>query len=274
MTVQTGARAQTSTTPSGTGVDPAPATGDPEGSATTDVRDGTTRAVPVRALLDATGTRVAVAAYGVLALVHLAAQLADAPGLSRATQVLLMPTLAAAVWTATRWTRGRQVRWLLAGLGLSWLGDSLPGVVGEDLAFLVMVGFFLLAQVAYVVAFVPDVRRSVVHRRPVLLLPYALVLAALMAACAPGAGDLLVPVAVYGGVLTAAAVLATGLGRVGAVGGVLFLVSDGLIALNAFVPGWDLPRNGSWVMLTYVAAQALLALAVVVRNRAARAPRP
>ena len=72
--------------------------------------------------------------------------------------------------------------WALVALGFSWLGDLVPSLVGDDAAFLVMVGFFLLAQVAYVVAFAPDVRRSVVHRRPVLLLPYAAVLVGLVAA--------------------------------------------------------------------------------------------
>ena len=134
-----------------------------------------------------------------------------------------MPALAAVVVTATRWPRGHVVTWTLVALGFSWLGDLVPSLVGEDAAFLVMVGFFLLAQVAYVVAFAPLVRRSVVHTRPVLLLPYAAVLVVLVALCAPGADALLVPVAVYGGVLVAMAVLATGWAALAAVGGAVFL---------------------------------------------------
>ena len=102
-------------------------------------------------------------------------------------------------------------------------------------------------------------------------------LVALVAACAPGAGGLLVPVAIYGGVLTAMAVLATGLGRLATIGGAVFLLSDSLIALDAFVPSWDLAEQGFWVMLTYVVGQGLLASAVIVRNAAERrapAPRP
>jgi uncharacterized membrane protein YhhN len=129
--------------------------------------------------------------------------------------------------------------------------------------------------VAYVVAFAPFVRRSVVHARPVLLLPYAAVLVTLVALCAPGADALLVPVALYGGVLVAMAVLATGLGRLATIGGAVFVVSDGLIALEAFVPGWELAGQDFWVMLTYTAAQGLLAAAVIGRNVAERrAPEP
>ncbi|MDQ0373668.1 lysoplasmalogenase [Cellulomonas humilata] len=219
--------------------------------------------------------RTWVAVFVVLVLVHLAAQGADATTLADVTQWMLMPALAAVVVTATRWPRGRVVTWTLVALGFSWLGDLVPSLVGEDAAFLVMVGFFLLAQVAYVVAFAPLVRRSVVHTRPVLLLPYAAVLVALIALCAPGADALLVPVAIYGGVLVAMAVLATGLGRTAAIGGAVFLLSDSLIALEAFVPWWDLAGQGFWVMLTYTVGQGLLAAAVIGRNIAERqAPEP
>ena len=66
---------------------------------------------------------------------------------------------------------------------------------------------------------------------------------------------MLVPVLVYGACLGTMAVLSTGVNLVTAVGGALFLVSDGLIALDAFAPGFDLPGQGFWVMATYVAAQ-------------------
>jgi uncharacterized membrane protein YhhN len=213
--------------------------------------------------------------FVVLVLVHLTSLLAGADALDRVSQWTLMPALAGVVLTATRWPRGRLVTWVLVALGFSWLGDLVPSLVGDDAAFLVMVGFFLLAQTAYVVAFAPTVRSSVARRRPVLLLPYAAVLVALVALCAPGAGDLLVPVAVYGGVLVAMAVLATGLGRAAAVGGAVFVVSDSLIALEAFVPSWNLPGQSFWVMLTYVVAQGLIASVVVRRNIAERrAPEP
>ncbi|WP_233549764.1 lysoplasmalogenase [Cellulomonas rhizosphaerae] len=210
------------------------------------------------------------AAFVLAAAVHLGALLTGAGTLADVSQWLLMPLLAAVLVTATRWPRGHLVRWGLVALAASWLGDSLPSLLDGDAAFLAMIGCFLVAQVAYVVAFAPDARRSVLHRRPALLVPYALVLVGLVAACAPHADTLLVPVAVYGGVLTAMAVLATGVGPLVAVGGAVFLVSDGLIALERFVPAWDLPGQDFAVMLTYVVGQALIVGGIVARNRAVR----
>lgn len=206
----------------------------------------------------------------VLVLVHLTAEASGAETLSRVSQWTLMPAFAAAVLAATRAPRSRLVRWVVVALGFSWLGDMMPSFVPDDVSFLTMVGFFLLAQIVYVVAFAPFVRSSVVHRRRLLLLPYAVVLAVLLALCAPHAGGLLVPVVVYGVMLTAMAVLATGLGPVAALGGAVFLGSDALIALEAFVPSWDLAGQGFWVMLTYTVGQGLLAVAVVRRESAGR----
>lgn len=199
-------------------------------------------------------------AFAVLALVHLAAQVVGdrAGAVADLTQVLLMPLLAGVLWCGTSVPRGRLVTLTLAALALSWLGDTLPKPFGGDAAFLVMIGFFLLAQVAYVVAFAPYRARSVLHVHRVRLVGYVVVVLALVLACAGGAGALLVPVLVYGACLGTMAVLATGVNRLTAVGGGLFLVSDGLIALDVFVPAFGLPAQGFWVMATYVAAQSLL----------------
>ena len=92
---------------------------------------------------------------------------------------------------------------------------------------------------------------------------------ALVLACVGGAADLLVPVLVYGACLGTMAVLSTGVNQVTAVGGALFLVSDGLIALDAFGPGLDLTGQDFWVMATYVLAQALIVAGVLLeRDRA------
>ncbi len=214
--------------------------------------------------------RCAATAYAALVVLHLVALLAGAEEVADVSQWLLMPALAAVLAAATRWPRGHTVTWALVALGFSWVGDTLPSFVPDDSAFLAMVGGFLLAQTAYVVAFAPSVRSSVAVRRPLALVGYGVVLVGLVGLCAPHAGSLLVPVAVYGGMLTAMAVLSTGLGRVAGIGGAVFLVSDALIALDAFVPGWALPGQSVWVMATYCAGQALLVLGIVRHNRARR----
>lgn len=216
------------------------------------------------------GTLVALAALAVLTTTHLAAHLLGADTWATVTQWTLMPLLALTLALATRGARrSRLVRLTLLALALSWLGDAAPDLAGGS-AFLVMVGFFLLAQVAYVVAFWPCRTQSVLAR-PALAVPYALALVALLALCAPGTGDLLVPTVVYGTCLTLMAALSTGVHRLAGVGGAVFLVSDSLIALGEFVPTFSLPAEGFWVMATYVAGQVLLAAGVLLRDSVDRA---
>ena len=198
-----------------------------------------------------------------VAVLHLGAQLTGAGDLADATQVLLMPLLALTLWLQTAAPRSRLVVLTLVALGLSWLGDSAPKLTDGDTAFLVMVGFFLLAQIAYIAAFWPYRANSVLHVRRPLLLGYVAAVAGLVAACVGGAAGMLAPVLVYGALLGTMAVLSTGVNPLTAVGGVLFLVSDGLIALNAFADGFDLPGQGFWVMATYLAAQSLIVAGVL-----------
>lgn len=211
--------------------------------------------------------RAALALFAGLAVVHLGAQLAGASSLAGRSQWFLMPALAlvVAAWTAR--PRTRRVRLVLLALGLSWLGDTVPDLVPEGVSFLVMVGFFLLAQICYITAFVPGARRSSIVREPARAWPYALAFVVLVVLCAPGAGSIIGPVIVYGACLTMMAVLATGLGRIGGIGGAIFLVSDSLIALGAFAGGFVLPVPGFWVMSTYLVGQGLLAVAVLVEDR-------
>ncbi|XVX21738.1 lysoplasmalogenase [Actinomycetota bacterium] len=190
--------------------------------------------------------------------------MAGADALAAVTQVLLMPVLALA-FLAERPRPGRSRTLFLVGLFFSWVGDSLPKVTPEGLDFIAMLGGFLVAQLAYIAAFWPAREHSVARRSPLLVLPYIGYAAVLIALCAKGAGALWPAVVGYGAVLAVMAVLATGLGRLGALGGILFMLSDSLIALGTFVPASDFPGRGVVIMATYTAAQALLALGVLER---------
>jgi len=215
----------------------------------------------------------ALVAYGLLAMTHLLSHAFPAGGgqftLTRVTQWLLMPVLAMVLWAASGPRRSRLVRLVLVALLFSWLGDTLPAWVADgDASFLTMVGGFTLAQAVYIAAFLPYRGRSFVRTNQVALMSYVAALAVLIYICAPSAGGLLVPVLVYGVLLTAMAVLASGLGRIGALGGALFFVSDALIAIRAFAPTSALPTSGLLVMTTYIAAQALLVAAVLQQKAA------
>lgn len=189
---------------------------------------------------------------------HLVGQLTGLTLLHLTTKPLLMPALLA--WFLTVTPRSRLRTLVAVGLGWSWLGDLGLMPSGEGW-FLAGLGAFLVAQLTYAVAFWPS-RRDSVFARPLLTLPYLAVLAGLLAALWGDLGDLRVPVTVYAVVIVTMAMLATGIDRLVGVGAALFVASDALIALDTLAGAVRLPVHGFWVMLTYLAAQLLIATGV------------
>lgn len=152
---------------------------------------------------------------------------------------------------------------VLVALVFSWLGDSL-GSSGLDLKL----ALFLVAQVCFAIAFVRPFRERWAGRpwwHHLRWLPYLGVVVGLTALVAPRAGVLAPAVVVYACGIGLMAVLASALGRLGLVGGVLFLISDGMLALQEFTTWW-IPYQGLMIMATYLAAQAALAYAVASRS--------
>lgn len=209
---------------------------------------------------------VAWALLAVVSLVHLGAQLADLDRTADVTQVLLMPLVAAVLWLHTVAPRPQLVRLGLIALGFSWLGDTLPRFVDDG--FLLMVGGFLVAQILYAVAFWPYRARSTVARAPWLLALAAVLVVGLLWVCRD-AGWLLPAIAVYGMALVAMALLADGVNALTGYGALIFVVSDAMIGLGAFTD-LDLPASGFWIMLTYIAAQVLIALGIARSASAVR----
>src|SRR5699024_10512217 len=115
--------------------------------------------------------RIAFGILAVVALVHLTGQLAGPTLLAHSTQVLLMPALAGVLLAGTTAPRGRLVHLVLVALLFSWLGDSVTRFTTGDTSFLLMVGFFLSAQLVYVVALWPY-RHASLLRRPAALAAY------------------------------------------------------------------------------------------------------
>lgn len=169
---------------------------------------------------------------------------------------LLMPLLAA--WAALRGAP----RLLIAALLCGWAGDTLL-LVDADPAFLAGMASFAAGHVCYLVLF----RRTGAPRAraAALLAPcYAVALVATVALLWSGLPqELRLPVAVYSALLTAmACTAAVRVGPVAGAGGVLFLLSDTLIATGV-AGGPQLPRPDLWIMLTYLAAQFLLVRGVL-----------
>ena len=183
--------------------------------------------------------------YTVLAAADAALAATGRTGARRLTKPLLMPTLLAGK------ARPTQRALALGGVGDVALLGSGPT------AFTAGLGAFLAGHVAWMAALRPR-SSGVLARRPVLALPYALAWAGLNAYLWPRTGKDRLPVLVYSAALagTALAALDTGDQAV-ATGGVLFMASDALLALERF-GDVHLPAHEGVVMATYTSAQALL----------------
>lgn len=180
-----------------------------------------------------------------------------------------LTTLLVIAWA---WPRGTstptQRRRVLIGLWLSLAGDVfllwpkegfLPGLVS-----------FLLAHLAYIAAFSVPLRFGA---RPGVFALYALVAAAILGAlwgCVPA--GLRIPVLAY--VLCLASMAAQAAAwwrsapaspeaRWAALGGLLFMASDSLLAVNKFAT--PLPAPALWILSTYWAAQLCIARSLVRR---------
>ncbi|WP_078919209.1 lysoplasmalogenase [Streptomyces sp. NRRL S-481] len=222
-------------------------------------------------------SRLLLAAFALAAAVDLVSLAAGFDAGHLVTKPLLMPLLAS--WAVLR----KAPRPLVAALLFGWGGDLLLLFEAEP-AFLAGMASFAAGHVCYLVLFARYGSRHAVparspkrleqeeppHRTPLLngqtraaaapALGYAAALVTTVALLWPDLpADLRLPVAAYSLLLTAMAYRAgVRLGLVAGLGGALFLLSDTLIATG--VAEWPQPpRPDFWIMLTYIAAQALLA---------------
>ena len=177
----------------------------------------------------------------------------------RVTKSALMPMLAADMVRADG-ADGTK-KFVLAGLGMSWLGDV--ALLGKsERALPAGLGSFLVAHGCYLAAFAKR-RRGGALNAPWAVATYALAWAALNAVLFPRTGRLRVPVIVYGTALAAMAVAALDTDEPAiAAGGAAFFLSDSILALRTFGEAQSRIADSA-VMLTYTAAQALIAHGMV-----------
>jgi len=234
----------------------------PAGEATTERHDDVTAPLPAPG--EPRRTLLAFTPYIVVSVLHVVVLVAGLDDAARASKLLLMPTLALAVLLTARPLRGIVPVLLLVAIGLSWSGDALLNIPG-DVGFVVGLASFLLAHVTYVVLFLRLPARD--RRLPAWTAVYAAWYVGFLALLAPHLGGLLLPVALYGLVLGVMAAFAGGLGGLLAVGGALFVVSDSVLALGRFLPGYEFAPHDLVVMSTYLAAQGLITIGVVRLHR-------
>lgn len=201
--------------------------------------------------------------YSVVGLVHLVALFTGADQLASATKWMLMPLLLVALLVALPRRRTEVALWGGLGILFSWAGDVLLGSPG-GVGFIVGLGSFMVAHALYLVLFVRPLRT----RTPApISLFYIGWWVALIIILAPHLGALLVPVALYGLVLGAAAAFAVGTNRVTAVGALLFALSDTVLAFKLFYPDFSLWQADFLIMLGYITGQGLIIAGAVRQER-------
>lgn len=188
-------------------------------------------------------------AYAAVVLIQLTSLWFDERRVSLPAQVLLMPVLALAAFTARP---GPLRTWTLVALFFSFLGDLLPQLVPEPWVLITMLAAFLAAHVGWLCGL-----WRIRPPRPWLLVPYLAVGITVITWTFPGAGTLAPGVVIYATALIASAVLASGLGWSGVLGGALFVVSDSLIALQSFT-AFRVPHHDVAIMATYAISHGLL----------------
>ncbi|WGD38582.1 lysoplasmalogenase [Lysinibacter sp. HNR] len=197
--------------------------------------------------------------FFVAALVNLVANVSGIKELIVLSKPLLMPALVLAVFLLFPRPRNRAFWLLLIALFWGWLGDI--ALLFPGFWFVVGLLFFLCGQIVYSVLFGKMIQK---HRPPWwAICGYAVWFLMLLLIVGPHAGGLLIPLVCYGLSLVVMGTLASGCRPSVAAGAAFFVLSDSVIALDKFLPGFVLPQAGAIIMATYLTAQALIAAGVL-----------
>lgn len=201
--------------------------------------------------------------------------IAGSIGLLPAWSSFLFKPLTTILIIAYAWHRGggepNQKRFIVAGLVLSLAGDIF--LLWPKAGFLPGLVSFLLAHLMYIAAFCARIRFAA---RPVPFVIYALAAAGILSQLWSGIpAALRVPVLAYVACLAAMGAQAAAWwrsnatnnnARWAAIGGVLFMSSDTLLAINKFAT--PLPFASLWILVTYWAAQWCIASAMTATDYA------
>jgi uncharacterized membrane protein YhhN len=199
---------------------------------------------------------LAAVAYGV--------SLRDAPYPDQAAAKVLMPVLL--LLTSRHHAPTRERTWLCAALAASTMGDALLAMPQLSFSFIGGLSAFLIAHVAYCALLAPLAGQPRGWRRIALPLLWGAALLAYVGFL-PHLGELKAPVAAYMLVLCAMASLAVSarLPHVTvALGGLAFVSSDAMIAIDRFIGTF--PGSGYGIWATYAIAQLSLVDGIVLRR--------
>jgi uncharacterized membrane protein YhhN len=195
-------------------------------------------------------------AFAVASVVHLVLNGAGAEPWDSITKCLLAPLLVG--WVLDQ----HGPRLLVVALTLCFAGDLFLEI---DSLFIAGMAAFAGAHLAFITLFVRQGALERLRARPLIAVVYVVVAIAMVAWCWGGLDPGLKPaIPVYAVLLVATASLSLAADARAGLGGALFLVSDGIIALSEAgrVDG-DAAVTGLAIMTLYILAILLLATAVV-----------
>jgi uncharacterized membrane protein YhhN len=200
--------------------------------------------------------------FWVLVFIELAAVIFSVKWLHQVAKPMLMPALAILIYTHKTIHSGKTM--VLTGLFFSWLGDIFLLIEsGNSLFFILGLASFLITHVCYIRYFlsIRAAAPSQLKKYPIYTLLILCYGAGLVWLLFPFLGGLKIPVMLY-----AAVICSMLLGSIHVffkvnapsnwnfvAGALLFVLSDSLLAFNKFYQ--PLPFAGTWIMLTYSAAQ-------------------
>lgn len=190
-----------------------------------------------------------------VSILHLGGIIIHNALLQAITKPLLMPVLLALYIVSVSKTN----KWYIAALVFAFLGDVF--LMDKDRYFIVGIALFLVTQLMYIKIISSRLRRSTGFEKTLATLLFVLFYISLISSIKDNLNELLLPVMIYGMVISIFGILAT-LNYVTSrtkntfllfIGAILFIASDSMIALNSFYR--PQPYYGFLIMLTYVTAQ-------------------
>jgi len=207
--------------------------------------------------------------FALMATAVLIALLLDIPGLYLAAKPLLMITLLLHFISVSKEFPSWRI-YVMAALVFSWGGDVF--LMKNDM-FVIGLASFLVAHIFYIIAY-HKTGASSGKLKPLDILKFILFGVVLIWLVYPGLGGMLIPVLLYALVLLTMGIWshkrrgATSLNSftMVAAGAMLFVISDGLIAINKFA--FEVPAERILVMSTYIAAQYLIVQGLLRHNAA------
>lgn len=202
--------------------------------------------------------------YFALGIVNIASGILDIEWLNYVSKPMLMISLFFFYFQKVKQNINTSDKIMLVSLIFSCLGDTFLMFQGKNPQFFLLgLGSFLVAQLAYYFIFSKSGKTQYLKRLPIII--YTMALIAFLWDKIPQ--SFLLPIFVY-----SFAIMMMGIGAIQRqtnlksyqfvlIGAILFIISDSLIAINKFA--FAIPLSGLWVMTTYIAAQYLIVQGVL-----------